>query len=395
MNSTADPRPLIAHVLFRFDIGGLENGVVNLINRLPDWKWRHAVIAIDDVSPTFRRRVERNDVVFHALRKPPGHLLSQYPRLVRLFRSLRPAIVHTRNLAALEATVPAWLAGVSARLHGEHGWDVHDLDGGSGRYRRVRKIFRPFVRHYIALSDQIAFYLESKVGIDSACVTRIYNGVDTARFRPSDPRTSRRILPFTGAELFVVGSVGRMQPVKDHLSLIRAFARLSAGSAASQRRLRLVIVGDGPVRPSVEAAIREAGLEGQVWLAGTREDVSALMQSFDVFVQPSLSEGVSNTILEAMSTALPVIATRVGGNAELVVDGVTGALVSPGDDGSIAAAIERYFSQPTLALEHGAAGRRRIEERFSIQSMVAAYDAVYERMLPSRPVLEKGTELGA
>ena len=393
--SSADPRPLIAHVLFRFDIGGLENGVVNLINRLPERKWRHAVIAIDDVSPTFRNRVERRDVVFHALQKPPGHLLTQYPRLVKLFRSLRPAIVHTRNLAALEATIPAWLAGVSARVHGEHGWDVHDLDGGSSRYRCVRWLYRPFVRHYIALSDQIAFYLESKVGIDPTCITRIYNGVDTARFRPSELQRRGEVLPFSSDDLFVVGCVGRMQPVKDHLTLIRALARLSARSEDARRRLRLVIVGDGPVRPQVEEALREAGLADRVWLAGTRENVQEMMQSFDLFVQPSLSEGISNTVLEAMSTALPVIATRVGGNAELVEDGITGALVSPGDDGAIAAAIEKYFSQPSLAVEHGAAGRRRIEDRFSIQSMVSAYDAIYEKLLPSRTVAEKGAELGA
>ena len=104
MTASPDTRPLIAHVLFRFDVGGLENGVVNLINHLPEWKWRHTVIALDDVAPGFARRVERQDVAFHALRKPAGHLVGQYPRLVRLFRDVGPAIIHTRNLAALEAT---------------------------------------------------------------------------------------------------------------------------------------------------------------------------------------------------------------------------------------------------------------------------------------------------
>ena len=91
MTDVLDPRPLIAHVLFRFDVGGLENGVVNLINHLPDWKWRHAVIALDDVAPGFARRVERKDVVFRSLRKPPGYLFGQYPMLVKMFRQLAPA----------------------------------------------------------------------------------------------------------------------------------------------------------------------------------------------------------------------------------------------------------------------------------------------------------------
>jgi sugar transferase (PEP-CTERM/EpsH1 system associated) len=395
MTSAPDSRPLIAHVLFRFDIGGLENGVVNLINHLPEQKWRHAVIALDDISPMFRSRVERSDVLFHALRKPPGHLLGQYPRLVRLFRSLRPAIVHTRNLAALEATVPAWLAGVSARVHGEHGWDVHDLDGRSGRFARVRRLYRPFVKHYIALSDQMATYLEGRVGIDPGRVTRIYNGVDMARFRSVGSEPQRGALPFKGSDLFVVGAVGRMQPVKDHLSLIRGFALLAGRSADAGRRLRLVIVGDGPVRSEAERAVREAGLTDHVWLAGAQENVPELLQTFDMFVQPSLSEGISNTILEAMSTSLPVVATRVGGNAELVDDGITGTLVPAGEPAAIADALGKYFLNPAVAAEHGAAGRRRVEERFSIQSMAAAYEAVYERMLPSHLHLEKGAAIGA
>lgn len=395
MTPSPDTRPLIAHVLFRFDVGGLENGVVNLVNHLPDWKWRHAVIALDDVSPDFARRVERKDVVFESLRKPPGHLFGQYPTLVRLFRRLRPAIVHTRNLAALEAMPPAWLAGVTGRVHGEHGWDVHDLDGTSSRYRHMRRVFRPFVQHYVALSDQIASYLQAGVGIDPRRLTRIYNGVDTTRFRPAGSRACRALLPFSGSDLFVVGTVGRLQAVKDQVSLVRAFAQLVRESGAERSRLRLVIAGEGPVRAQLEEAIRAEGLEGIAWLAGGRDDVADLMQCFDLFVLPSLSEGISNTILEAMSTALPVIATRVGGNAELVVDGVTGTTVPPANPTALAAALGTYVSQPALGPEHGAAGRRRIEERFAIQTMVASYDAVYERLLPTRSALDKRAELGA
>ena len=125
--------PLVAHVIFGLAVGGLEVGLVNLINRMPPHQWRHAIIALTDVSDEFRARIERADVEVHALRKPPGHLWRHYPRLVRLFREISPAIVHTRNLAALEASVPAWLAGVPVRIHGEHGRDIGDLDGSNLR----------------------------------------------------------------------------------------------------------------------------------------------------------------------------------------------------------------------------------------------------------------------
>ena len=113
-----DARPLIAHVVFRFDIGGLENGVVNLLNRMPPERYRHAVISLTDVT-SFRDRVLRRDVEFVALGKRPGHGFRLFPRLYRTFRRIRPAIVHTRNLAALEASIPAVVAGVPVRVHGE------------------------------------------------------------------------------------------------------------------------------------------------------------------------------------------------------------------------------------------------------------------------------------
>ena len=147
--------PLIVHVVHRFGVGGLENGLVNLINRMPATAWRHAVVSLTDISETFAKRIERNDVMWVALDKRPGHLVRYYPRLFRLFRELRPAVVHTRNLAALEACVPAWAARVPARVHGEHGWDVHDVGGSKRKYQIIRRAYRPFVHRYVALSRHI------------------------------------------------------------------------------------------------------------------------------------------------------------------------------------------------------------------------------------------------
>ncbi len=123
MSGSGDTRPLVAHVMYRFDVGGLENGVVNLINHMPREAYRHAVISLTEITD-FRKRIVRDDVEFIALDKSPGHALWIYPRLFRLFRTLRPAIVHTRNLGALELVVPAWAAGVPVRIHGEQGLGV-------------------------------------------------------------------------------------------------------------------------------------------------------------------------------------------------------------------------------------------------------------------------------
>lgn len=377
-----DPRPLIAHVVFRFAVGGLENGVVNLINRMPRDRWRHAVIALTDVAEPFARRLQREDVSLVALHKPPGHGLRLYPRLFRLFRELRPAIVHTRNLAALEAAVPAWAAGVPVRIHGEHGRDVADLDGGNRKYQRIRRLYRPFVQQYVALSRDLERYLIDRVGVPGERVAHIYNGVDTACFQPrAGQREPIAGSPFNDPRLFVAGTVGRLEVVKDQTNLARAFAEALRSSAAARERLRLVLVGEGPLKTAVQAILREAGVEPMVWFAGERGDVADVLRGFDCFVLPSLAEGISNTLLEAMATALPVIATRVGANADLMEEGTAGRLVPRADPEAIARELLAFLDDPQRAQAHGRAGRQIVERRFSLERMVADYESLYRRLL--------------
>ena len=373
--------PLIVHVVHGFAVGGLENGLVNLVNRMPAQRWRHAIVSLTRVSGRFAERVQRSDVQYIELDKGPGHLVRDYPRLYRLFRQLRPALVHTRNLAALEASVPAWAAGVPVRIHGEHGWSREDPDGRSRRYRYVRRLYRPFVSRYVALSCHLEDYLERRVGVRAQHISQIYNGVDTECFRPAEARQPIAGCPFDDPEDFVVGWVGRMDPVKDVPGLLGAFSQALQRSSAVARHLRLVLVGDGPMRAAIMEIIARQGLGERVWLAGERADVAQLMRGFDCFVLPSLGEGISNTMLEAMATRLPVIATRVGGNGELVEPGMTGLLVPPSDSAALAEALLRYFADRAMARRHAKAARRVAEARFSLNRMVADYCNLYETAL--------------
>lgn len=384
----SDPRPLVLHVVFRFAVGGLENGVVNLINRMPRDRWRHGVIALTDIDPGFRERVQRDDVHYVALGKPPGHGVRVYPQLFRLFRELRPAIVHTRNLAALEAVVPAWAARVPVRIHGEHGRDLSDLDGTNRRYRWVRRLYRPFVHHYVALSRDLEKYLIEAVGASADRVEHIYNGVDSGRFRPRPgARVAIEGSPFNDPALVVVGTVGRLEAVKDQTNLARAFVRALAMSPQAARRLRLVLVGDGPLRGEIESIVRAADAESLVWFAGERDDVPQVLRGFDCFVLPSLAEGISNTLLEAMASGLPVIATRVGANADLMEDGLSGRLVPRADPDALARELLAYLADPALARRHGRAGRQIVERRFSLDRMVGDYESLYRRLLAAHGIL--------
>jgi sugar transferase (PEP-CTERM/EpsH1 system associated) len=380
--------PLVVHVVYRFDVGGLENGVVNLVNRMPRDRYRHAIVALTDVSSTFAARLDESRAVpTTALHKPPGHGWRAWGPLRELLGRWRPAIVHTRNLAALEMAPLAWAGGVAARVHGEHGRDASDPDGSVRRYQWVRRMHRPFVDHYVGLSRDLVDYLIERVGVPRTRVTQIINGVDTQRFAPltsSMGRSAARRLaewPFVDEGLVVVGTVGRMQTVKNQPLLAHAFVRALRLEPSLRDTLRLVMIGDGPLRASVERILEAANCRDLAWLPGARHDVAAQLRAFDVFVLPSQAEGISNTILEAMACGVPVVATDVGGNRELVEDQVTGVIVPSDDATTLARQMVSLALDARARVAYGAAGRQRVCERFSLDAMVDAYTGVYDHVL--------------
>ena len=386
--------PHVVHVIYRLAVGGLENGLVNLLNRLPPQAWRHTVVSLTDIDATFAKRIERDDVELVSLGQGPGHAFDAYPRLWRLFRRTRPSIVHTRNLAALEVAPVAWAAGVPARVHGEHGRDVEDPDGRNRRRQQIRRLYRPFVTRYVAVSPDLESYLTDTIGVPARRVDQIYNGVDTERFAPASARVSIDGCPFDERH-WIVGAVGRLDAVKDHANLARGFAAAIARVPGLRDTLRLVVVGEGPERQRVESILADAGLRDHAWLPGERHDVPAVLRGLDAFVLPSLGEGVSNTILEAMAAGVPVIATNVGANANLVADGTTGTIVPHSDADALGAAIASYAGDPTLARTHGHAGRARVEQRFSLERMVDRYHRLYLSLVDGQlvgPTLDRATD---
>lgn len=391
----SDSPRLIAHIIHRLDFGGLENGLVNLINRIPQDRYKHAIICMTDYSD-FSKRITNPAVTLYALHKADGKGLGIYLRLWRLLRQLKPDIVHTRNLSALEAGVVAWFAGVPGRVHGEHGRDSYDIDGTNKKYLLLRRLCQPFIQRYIPLSRDLEGWLKTWVGIPENKIHQIYNGVDSERFcvyknscisfcsAQKAGKGLRRPLPvqaLAGDKQLIIGTVGRVQEVKDQLTLVKAVADLVARNSEYRQKLKLVIVGDGPMMGELKALVQKKDIADVTWLSGARDDIPEWLQAMDLFVLPSKAEGVSNTILEAMATGLPVVATAVGGNPELVVDGKTGVLIPPEDPVAMADAIECYLNTPALLQCHGSAGRSRVEESFSMNAMVNNYLAVYGELV--------------
>lgn len=373
--------PLVVHVIHRLATGGMENGLVNIINRTPPGRYRHAVVCLTEAGP-FADRITRAQVPVVSLNRNPGHSFKLYWRLWSVLRRLRPSIVHTRNLAALEGQVPAFLLSGVRRVHGEHGRDLFDLHGTSRKYNLLRRAIRPLVQRYIAVSRDLGNWLVTTVGADPERVHQIYNGVAQDVFHPR--LTGRPDLAppgFVPPGALVVGTVGRLTGVKDQTTLVRGFAALLRSRPEWRSRLRLVVVGGGPLRSALELCIRNEGVEELAWLTGEREDVPDLLRMMDLFVLPSLGEGISNTLLEAMASGLPLIATRVGGNPELVDEGGNGLLVPVADPAALARAIGAYLADEALRRRHGAAGRAKIAEHFGWDRCVESYLGVYDDLL--------------
>lgn len=376
--SQLEALPLVAHVVYRFDYGGLENGIVNLINATQGNSIRHCVIALTEATEAFRSRLSVPGVGVYELGKKPGKDFAVYFRFYRLMRRLRPAVLHTRNVGTLDCAVIGRLSGVSKRIHGEQGWDIHDIDGTNPKYRWMRRVANPFITRFVTVSADLKTWLTQSVGISSRKVTKICNGVDTNRFFPrrNENRHQELINRFP-EDAVIVGSVLRFQEIKDPMNLVQAFINACQRAEKSGTRLCLAMIGDGQLHDAAIDALDEAGLADRSWLPGSRDDIPEIMRSFDVFVLGSRREGISNTVLEAMASGLPVIATNTGGNAELVRPKETGELVPPEDSVALTEEILRFASDPDLRNVCGIEARKAAVEKYSLDMMIDKYQRMY------------------
>jgi len=369
-------RPVIAHVVHSLATGGLENGVVNLVNT-GGVRFRHVIICMT-TEGALRDRLHSEVEVF-ALGKKRGHDVRTFVRLVKLLRQIRPSVVHSRNWATFDAVPAARLARVPIVVHGEHGRDITDPDGRNARRKRVRRALGPLVDRFVTVSHDLQRWLIEDVGVPPRKTIAIHNGVDLTRFGQGDRREARARLGLP-PDTVVVGTVGRLDPVKDQAGLVRAFAVLHD----THQDTRVLIAGDGPCRGDLAALIVQLGIQDRVHVLGERRDIPMVLAAMDVFVLPSIAEGVSNTVLEAMATGLPVVATDIGGNPELIEDGVTGRLVPRRDHAALAAGIEAYLDDAHLRALHGKASRQRVVEHFALDRMARAYVDLYSGLLTGR-----------
>jgi sugar transferase (PEP-CTERM/EpsH1 system associated) len=365
----------IMHVVDTLGKGGLENGLVNLVNGLDPTYFEHVVIAIRGLGPNADRLP--SDRVPVVCLDNNRNTRIQTPALARTIARFKPHVVHSRNWAAIEAVIAGKWTRSCAIVHSEHGLES---DANSKEpWRRIcfRRLVYELADRVFSVSDHLRRLHSTRTGFPAHKIGVIHNGVDTKRFRP-DPVSRARIREELGLRAgdFCIGCVGNLLPVKDHMTVLKAAAQ----AAGHLRNWRLLVIGEGPERPNLERFVHGQEWASRVSFLGLSDRVPELLNAFDVYVLPSIAEGISNSLLEAMASGIPVIATDTGGNPEVLINGRSGLLFPVGRYGDLAQHLLRLQDSPHARLSLAREAIRRVREDFSIESMMHKYEHLYQTL---------------
>ncbi len=362
----------VMHVVYSLDPGGLENGVVNVVNGM-DLEVFNPTICCLKSGGILKKRV-RDDVEVVEVDKKGEQELGVLFRLKDVFKDKGVHIVHTHNWGTCcEGIIGARLASVPVVIHQEHGTFVDSVGSKKRRIWGERIVLR-YADQVMTLSEDLKEKMIKILRIPSEKIKVILNGVDTEKFSfSSEKRIKKRQELGIAEDRLVIGTVGRLEPVKNQGMLIQAMPEL----LKKFPNAIAIIVGDGTLKAELTNMTRELGLSEHILFPGVRSDVAEILSAMDLFVLPSLTEGICNAILEAMSGEIPVVATDVGGNPEIVLDKKTGLLFALKDMAGFVAAIEGLLGNKEKRNEYGKNSRKMVEEMFSLQRMVREYEQLY------------------
>jgi sugar transferase (PEP-CTERM/EpsH1 system associated) len=353
-------------------VGGIESGIINIANHIPAERFRVSLCAFD-TQETFSQRISRKDAEYHLLPKTGSGVDWQLiGRLSRLFRRTKIDIVHSHNWATfLYAVSAAAWAGVPI-IHGEHGNTFDELGATNVPKLWTKRLLGPRVDRLVAVSQAIAAEWV-KYGVPLPKIAWIPNGVDVERFRPrADVKRLRRSFGMP-EEGYVIGTVGRFDPIKQYAVLIEAFAQITS----RRGDCHLAFLGDGPCNEELQSLAEGLGIGTRVSWLGHRCDPELFLPALDIFALPSLSEGMSNAVLEAMSSGLPVVCSDLSAHREALEQDKEGALIYPCNPQTLAEALEGLINDTDRRRALGAAARRKVVAQFNMARMIADYARLY------------------
>jgi glycosyltransferase involved in cell wall biosynthesis len=369
------PRPRVVYLSHTLAVGGAEEMVLNLVRHLPA-EFDRAVVCIDRPGP-IGEEVRKTGVSFHALGLQPGlRRPGDLMRLQQFIHALEPTIVHTFLLtASLYGRFAAMLAGVPIVI----GTEVNIYERKARVHRLAERWLMRRTDAVIASAESVRDFYVDQIEADPGKVAVIYNAVDWSQLAVTQPRADFRAQFEIPPDAPAAGIIARLTEQKAHRVLLDAIA-----AQRDLARLHLLVIGDGELRGALELQAQRLGLAGRVHFAGARRDLGNVLGAIDMFVMPSLWEGLPLSLVLAMGAGLPVIASRVAGIPEVVKHGETGLLVAPGDAADLAAALVRVSGDARLRMTLGAAAQAFVVPRFGVDGYIASMTALYRRLLAEK-----------
>jgi len=365
----------VLHVVDSLRVGGLENGVVNMINGLDQGIFRNSICCLKTTGGLQSRLRDPTVKVFE-LHQKPGDIL--FLRLRKILRDERIDILHSRSWGPFfDSIVGGRLANTPFIVHSIHGIYAQDIHGMKLKRRVLQRLLSLGAHKLYAVADYLRDYYIRIVGVSARKISTIYNGVDVETYKVQGQKRrseEKAKLGFSPGDV-LVGSVGTLYWVKDPHTFLTAAATV----LQNRKDVNFLWVGDGPMREDLRARAKELGIDQKVFYMGIRDDVPRILTALDIFVLPSITEGLSNSILEAMASGLPVVATEVGGNSELIQKGESGYLIPPGRPEILANTLLKLISDEKLRAMLGKRARRRVMNRFSLKKMAENYEKMYLR----------------
>jgi len=363
-------RTRVLHIVLDLQAGGLERLVADLARRLDPARFENQILALRFLGRN-AAGLETVARLHVAGRLPPWTMLWPHP-LIRQIRAIAPDVVHTHSGVWYKASLAARRAGVRRLIHTDHGRVAPDRWVG----RLLDRLAARRTDVVVAVSQVLAHQLAETVVADPRRLRVVLNGVDTERFGPGADGTRIRGELGLDDATPLIGSVGRFDAVKRYDLMIEAFAHVRAAWRAAAAPV-LVIVGEGPEAARLTALVEAYRLQSAVRFLGWRDDIARLLTAFDLFTLSSRSEGTSVSLLEAMSVGVCPVVTDVGGNRAVLGAELRHRLVREGDAQALAAAWVAALRDAAARRADGAVARRRVQERFSLDAMVRAYEQLY------------------
>lgn len=365
-----DNRIRVLHVLQTMGIGGMEKRILRLCSGLDSSLYDvHAV----SLRPTDGAMIDWPADRHHFFPIPPGLHPRQLLGLARLMREGRYDIVHSHNWATmLYGVVAGRLAHVPVVLHGEHGLNDDDRRGVSFKREAVATVIAHMATRVVAVNEFIKRQAQERWRLSHSRVVSIPNGVDLARFVPG-PRTRSE------NNEFVIGTVARFDPIKNLPCILRGFERFRQRNPSV--RARLVLVGDGPLRNDIQALAANLNCAQDVVFPGETKHPEDWYSRFDLYINGSFSEGMSNTILEGMACGLPILASDVPGNRAWLEEGINALFFESDNPEDLSRCLKTFVGSPGLVRRMGEQNRRHVEDEYDNREFLSRYHSLYQQLL--------------